>query len=69
MVFGPFFTAKGAKYAKEAEFFVFLTGWRIRFSLFELIFIEERMGDGGPWTGDGGQWTVDDTRFVAAAEG
>ena len=39
MVFGPFFTAKGAKYEKEAQFFVFLTGWPIRFSLFELILL------------------------------
>ena len=56
MVFGPFFTAKGAKYAKEAEFFVFLTGWRIRFSLFELILLRNEWGGG---TVDGGQWTVD----------
>ena len=64
MVFGLFFTAKGAKYAKEAEFFVFLTGWRIRFSLFELILLRNEWG-----MADRGRGTVDDTRIVAAAEG
>ena len=34
-------------------------GFFIRFSLFELIFIEERMGDGGLWTVDGGPWIVE----------
>jgi hypothetical protein len=62
MIFGHFFRVKAPNFGKRAPFFVFLDGYGIRFSLFELIFIEERKRarERGSWcaTVDGGPRTV-----------
>ena len=56
MIFGHFFRVKAPNFGKRAPFFVFLVGYGIRFSLFELIFIEERMGS--QWVVGSGRWIV-----------